>query len=161
MNRRVLALMTALCLLLGGCSWRDGNYVSIKQHQQQLSGTQSGSLTAANYQQLRQVLSGLVEAGTESAVIHVAEYQQDLVEKGMETGVHYICDLLPLGAYAVNDVTYEIGTVGGQPAISVTISYIIIYVGLHIKEEVHDVAILYDILLTFNSELSSGPACGF
>jgi hypothetical protein len=65
-----------------------------------------------------------VEVGTESAVIHVPEYQQDLVETGIETAVHYIRDLLPLGAYAVEDVAYEIGTMGGKPAISVSISYI-------------------------------------
>lgn len=122
--KRMTALLLVLCLLLGGCSWRDGNYVSIKRHQTQLSGTQAGSLKASNYQQLRQVLADLVEAGTENAVIHVPEYQQDLVEKGMETGVHYIRDLMPLGSYAVDNVNYEIGTVGGQPAISVTISYV-------------------------------------
>lgn len=122
--KRKLAMLLALCLLLGGCSWRDGDYVSIKRHQTQLGGTQAGSLTASNYQQLRQVLTDLVEAGTENAVIHVPEYQQDLVEKGVETGVHYIRDLLPLGAYAVDDVSYELGTVGGQPAISVSISYL-------------------------------------
>lgn len=121
--KKQIALL-ALCLLLGGCSWRDGSYVSIKPHQHQLTGTQEGSLTASNFQQLRQVLSDLVTAGTENAVIHVPEYQQDLVEKGMQSGVHYIRDLLPLGAYAVDDVTYEIGTLGGQPAISVSISYV-------------------------------------
>lgn len=124
MKQKYLAFAAALCLLLGGCTWMDGEYLSITPHQEQLTANQSGSLSASNYQQLRQVLSELVEAGTENAVIHVAEYQQDLVETGMETAVHYIRDLLPLGAYAVEDVEYEIGTGGGQPAISVSISYI-------------------------------------
>ncbi len=122
--KRALILMLAACLLLTGCSVMDGSYVSIKRHQEQLTGAQTATLSASNYQQLRQVLSDMVEAGTENAVIHVSSYQQDLVEKGMETAVHYIRDLLPLGAYAVEDVKYEIGTGGGQPAISVTISYI-------------------------------------
>jgi len=122
--KRGLCLVLALCLLLGGCSWMDGSYVSIKPHQEQNSGSQTGTLSASNYQQLRQVLSDMVESGVENAVIHVSAYQQDLVEKGMETAVHYIRDLLPLGSYAVEDVKYEIGTGGGQPAISVSISYL-------------------------------------
>ncbi len=124
MKKRMTVLALTLCLILTGCSWMDGSYVSVKHHQEQLAGIQSGTLSAANYYQLRQALEDLVTAGTENAVIHVAEYQQDLVEKGMEAAVHYICELLPLGAYAVDTVEYEIGTGGGQPAISVSISYI-------------------------------------
>ena len=124
MRNRMIAFAAALCLLLTGCSWMDGSYVSITPHQEQLTGTQSGTVSASNYYQLRRALEDLVSAGTESAVIHVAEYQQDLVEKGMEAAVYYICELLPLGAYAVDGIEYEIGTGGGQPAISVSISNI-------------------------------------
>ncbi len=123
MKRAVLALL-ALSVLLGGCSWMDGDYLSVVPHQEQLSASQTGSLSAASYHQLRRVLSDLVAAGTENAVIRVAEYPQDKVEADMGSAVRYIRELLPLGAYAVEDVTYEIGTGGGQPAISVTISYI-------------------------------------
>jgi len=124
MNRRIVICVCVMCMLLTGCSWMDGSYLSVTPHQEQLSGGQSDALAASNYQQLRQTLEDLVVTGTENAVIGVAEYQQDLIEKGMETAVQYIRDLLPLGAYAVNEVEYEIGTVGGVPAISVQISYI-------------------------------------
>jgi hypothetical protein len=120
----MIAFAAAVCLMLSGCSWMDGSYVSVKPHQEQLGGTQSGTVSASNYYQLRQAMEDLVNAGTENAVIHVAEYSQDLVESGMEAAVHYICKLLPMGAYAVDSIAYEIGTGGGQPAISVSISYI-------------------------------------
>lgn len=122
--KRIILALAAVLVMLSGCSWMDGEYLSVTPHQQQLTGAQSGSLSASDYYGLRSILSDLVAAGTENAVIHVAEYPQDLLENGMEAAVHYIRDLLPLGAYAVQDVTYEIGTGGGQPAISVNISYI-------------------------------------
>ena len=124
MKRIVIIVCVLLCLSLTGCSWMNGSFVSVEPYQEQLSGGQSEALSAANYQQLRLVLENLVEAGTENAVISVAEYEQHLIEKGMETAVHHVRALLPLGAYAVEDVSYEIGTVGGEPAISVEIDSI-------------------------------------
>lgn len=122
--KRIIPILLALSLLLGGCSWMDGSYLSVTPHQEQLSGNQTDTVSASNYYQLRIVLEDLVEAGTESAVIHVPEYPQDLIESGMEAASVYIRDLFPLGAYAVDQVEYDIGTVGGQPAVSIRISYI-------------------------------------
>ena len=124
MNIRIVAWILVLALLLSGCSLLDGEYLSVTPHHAQHTGIQSGSLSAANYHELRQILADLVSAGTENAVIHVAEYPQDKVESGMDAAVHYLRVLLPLGAYALDDLKYEIGTVGGKPAVSVTISYL-------------------------------------
>ena len=124
MKRRILCLVVAVILLLTGCSWMDGNYVSVTPHQTQISGNQSNSISASNYMQLRNALTALVQAGTETAVIHVAEYDQDLISNAMESAVEYICNTLPLGAYAVESFDYEIGSAGGQPAVSIEISYI-------------------------------------
>lgn len=124
MKRRIICLAAAVCLLLSGCSWMDGNYLSVQPHREQLSGTQDGVTAASNYQQLRHVMTELVEAGYENAVIHVGEYDRNQLPKAMENAISYICNLLPLGAYAVDDITYDIGTVGGEPAVSVYISYI-------------------------------------
>jgi len=85
MNRRIVICVCVMCMLLTGCSWMDGSYLSVTPHQEQLSGGQSDALAASNYQQLRQTLEDLVVTGTENAVIGVAEYQQDLIEKGMDT----------------------------------------------------------------------------
>lgn len=124
MKRRIICLLIILSMMLGGCSWMDGNYVSVTPHHKQLTGNQTGTLSAANYSQLRKILSDLTEAGTENAVIYVGEYDQTQVQQNMEDAVHYICNILPLGTYAIDQVDYEIGTSGSQPAISVTISYL-------------------------------------
>ena len=122
--KRGLVCLTLLCVvLLGGCSMMNSSYYSVTPHHEQLSGAQSDNLTAATYAELRNLLSDLVETGTESAVIYVPEYDREDLERGMEDAVRYISDILPLGAYAIDKVDYEIGTSAGQPAIQVNISY--------------------------------------
>ncbi len=123
--KRGLVCMALLCaMLLGGCSMMSGSYHSVTPHHEQLSGVQSDNLSAATYAELRNLLSDLVETGTESAVIYVPEYDQADLERGMKDAVRYISDILPLGAYAIDKVEYEIGTSAGQPAILVNISYL-------------------------------------
>ncbi len=124
MKKRLIARILILGLMLTGCSWLEGSYVSVTRHQEQIAGGHTGKISASNYYELRQAMTELVEAGTENTVIHIPEYPQDLVETGMEAAVRFVRELLPLGAYAVDDVQYEIGTVAGQPAVSVTVSYI-------------------------------------
>lgn len=124
MKQRITGLILVFSMLLSGCSWMGGSYISVTPHQQENSGAQSGSLTASNYSQLRSLLAELAQNGTESAVIQVSEYDRTKVEKGMEDGVRYISEILPIGAYAIDKVEYEIGVSGGQPAISVNISYL-------------------------------------
>ena len=38
MKRRIICLVAAMCLMLSGCSWMDGNYLSVQPHREQLSG---------------------------------------------------------------------------------------------------------------------------
>lgn len=125
MKRMVLCLMTALCLVLTGCSsWMDGNYVSVTLHEEQLSDVQSGAVSAANYAELLEVMTRMVDSGTESAVINVADYNQSTVENGVVTAARYLQKMYPIGAYAIEKIDYEFGTSGGKPAMSVNISYI-------------------------------------
>ncbi len=124
MKRRVICLALIIAIMLGGCSWMSGTYVSVTPHYEQSQDAQSDSLSAANYQELRGVLSELVESGAENAVIYVPNYDKEYVEQGMDGAVRYISEILPTGAYAIDKVAYEIGTSAGQPAISVNISYL-------------------------------------
>lgn len=124
MKRRIMSLFLAISVLLGGCSWASGSYVSVTPHHEQNSGAHSGSLSAATYSQLRALLTELTEAGTENAVINVSEFDQSILEQSMSDAVRYITSILPIGAYAIDKVNYEIGVSGGQPAISVNIAYL-------------------------------------
>ena len=124
MKKRIILLAAVVCLLLGGCTWMDGSYLSVTPHQGQNAGIQFKDKSASNYIQLRNILEEMISSGTESAVINVAGYHQELVEQGIENSISYIMTRYPFGAWAVERIDYEIGSGAGQPAISVNISYI-------------------------------------
>ena len=48
MKRCLLSILAALCLVLSGCSWMDGHYVSVTPHQEHLSANQSGDAAASD-----------------------------------------------------------------------------------------------------------------
>ena len=124
MKRSVISVGLVVSLLLCGCSWMGGNYVSVTPHREPLAEVQSASMTASGYTQLRSILSELAETGAESAMILVPEYDTEILEEDMQNAVRYITEILPVGAYAIDKVDYEIGTSAGQPAISVGITYL-------------------------------------
>ena len=123
MKVRFPALLLALSLLLGGCGWFQGSYVSVVPYQHQSGAAQTGAISAWNYTQLRAALETLVSSGTESSVIDVANYDADGVKVNLHQAVNYIMKEYPLGAYAVERIDYEVGTSSGKPAIAVSITY--------------------------------------
>ena len=123
MKPRILYLAVLLCLLLTGCSWFDGSYVHVTPHREQGSSSQGEAVSASNYSQLLSVLESMVSSGTESGVINVANYDRDMVEVNMTAAVQYIRNRYPVGAYAVEQMEYEVGTNSGKPAIAVNVTY--------------------------------------
>lgn len=124
MKTRIVPLALALCLLLSGCgSWMDGNYSSVKPHTESQNQTGGAAIAVADYNQLRQAMAELVESGTETLLINVAQMDQNTVTLNMDRAIRHILQMNPIGAYAVETVEYEQGTSGGQPALAVTIQY--------------------------------------
>ena len=123
MRGRVAWLVAVVCLMFTGCSLFDGSYVHVVPHQEQESVGNMKIVSADNYRQLRSVVEGMVDYGAESGVINVADFDQSLVEKHMTAVAFHIRETYPIGAYAVEEITYEIGTNSGRPAIAVNISY--------------------------------------
>ena len=118
-----LCFLLALCLLLCGCdSIFDGNYHSRTFHEEQGSHIQS-TITAADSETLRAVMEDLVSSGTANAVINVTDFQSGSVKNAMAAVSDYVCTGFPLGAWAVDELTYEIGPSGSVQAISVNINY--------------------------------------
>ena len=121
---RVAALLLVLALLLSGCSWwLDGEYVSVKPHTNRPQPPIAGSITVSDFLQLRNALEEMVENGVESRVLSVEEMQRETLDSHMENAIRYVTQNHPVGAYAVNAVSYEIGTSTGSTAIAVTVSY--------------------------------------
>ena len=123
MKRKLLPLIPALCLLLGGCGWLNGSFVSVTPHEAPKQVFHTDTVTAANYMEFLAALKQLVSTGTEVAAIHVEEYPEDTLEVGVRRAVFNVTHSDPVGAYAVEDIQYEIGSSSGLPAVSITVAY--------------------------------------
>ena len=123
MKGRIALIAAAVSLLLTGCSLFDGSYVHVVPHREEANTVDTEVVSADDYRQLRAVVEEMVDSGTERGIINVAGFDQDLVEKHMTAVAFHIRETYPIGAYAVEEIHYEIGTNSGRPAIAVTISY--------------------------------------
>lgn len=121
--RRLLVFVLALCLLCTGCGWMAGSYSSVTPHQQHAGGSEATVESADSYLQLRSAMENMVLSGTESGVISVAEIPEERLQDFVEMAVRYVRDSFPMGAYAVENITCEIGTLGGNAALAVDIQY--------------------------------------
>ena len=123
MKRKLIPPILAASLLLSGCGWLDGSYVSVTPHEEQRQETQSEVMVASDYLDLMAALEEMISSGMDSGVINVAGYPSDAVESGMAVAVRYAMENYPIGAYAVEAIDYEVGTNNGLPAVAVTIAY--------------------------------------
>lgn len=131
--KRLVPIILAVSLLLTGCGWLDGSYHRVTPHQQLSTGNESQMQMAENYLQLRNALENMVSEGIQSSVISVAGFRQDQLTDSMDMAVRYVKTNYPIGAYAVEEITYEVGTIGGTSAVAVEITY------LHGKSEIQKI----------------------
>jgi len=113
----------AAALLLSGCSVFNQTYVHIEPHQNEYGGERTEAVSARDYNQLIAALDEMVTRGREGGVIYISDYDQNILQLNMATAEAYIRSNHPIGAYSVEDITYEIGVSSGKPAISVTFQY--------------------------------------
>ena len=105
--KRLLALITlATVVILAGCGWMDRSYSSVTPHQQPSQSQSVGGLRASDYPQLCRVLEQMISSGTETAVINVSDYDPAGVDRGMELAARYARISYPIGAYAVESISY-------------------------------------------------------
>lgn len=123
MKIRMIVLLLMISLVLSGCGWMDGSYVSVTPHQEQQGSIRAENLTVSNYEELLSIMEEVVSKGMESCVINVVNYEQDYLELNVANAVQRIQKLYPIGAYAVESVDYEIGSNTGKTAIALDIAY--------------------------------------
>ena len=121
MKQKLTCLLLALCLALTGCGRR--KYVSVQPHREQRQNAQTEAAVAENSLDLIHILEEMIRSGADHGIIFIPEYPADQVEGGMEVAVGYAMNTDPLGAYAVENIGYEVGTNAGLPAMAVDISY--------------------------------------
>jgi len=122
--KRIIVLLLALCLLLSGCSWLDGEYHSVTPHARDESQQIQEGVIIENYFDLRNALVDMVAAGATENTFYLVDIDQSSVTQYMSTAIMHVQRSTALGAYAVEEITYESGIVAGREAIAVDISYI-------------------------------------
>ena len=123
MKKRWFTLFLAVSMLLSGCSVYNQTYVHIEPHEQESGSDESEVVSARDYDQLLGALINMVTYGREGGLIYISDYDQAMLEQSMRTAEDYIRKVHPIGAYSVEDITYEVGISSGKPAISVLFQY--------------------------------------
>lgn len=125
MKRWAVAVAVLLSLCLSGCSGIfDGSYLSVEPHQTPALKDPIKNPTATNYAQLYKALIALIENGTTESVITVSDYSNTLLDEDVRLAVDTALSEHPIAAYAVEDVTYELGKSGGRKALAMKIRYV-------------------------------------
>lgn len=123
--KRLITVLLSVCMLLGGCSTMfDGSYVNVTPYEEQGDETLTQTVSAADYAQLYSALQTMARSGAESGIVSVAQYDQSKVKADTEKAVHDVVQTDPIAAYAVEAITFELGTKAGQPAVAVEIRYL-------------------------------------
>lgn len=123
MKIRFFICLLALSLLLGGCGWMNGSYVSITPHVVTADPDSDDTTQISSYSQLRNALTDLVDAGSTHGLFSLIDYPQDRISTDMSLAVSYVQTNYPIGAYAVESIDYAYGTGTTQNVLSVDIEY--------------------------------------
>ena len=123
MKQKLLIWILAMSLLLSGCGVFSRSYVSVEPHRESRQTMQTDSIKASNYLELLGAMEKMLESGTEVAAIMIPDYPESVIGHDMEMAIRHSKESDPIGSYAVADITYELGSSSGVPAVSVSISY--------------------------------------
>ena len=125
MKRFAMIAMGVIVLsLFCGCNlFSQGSYYSVEPHIESGNTIASAKQAVSDYGQLRSALVRLIENGSQTAVLYYSEISDEQAEEYMESAVSYIIRNHPIGAYAVEDISYDIGANAGKEAIALTVSY--------------------------------------
>lgn len=120
---RLTALCAVVCLVLSGCGSLADGYIHVTPHQENSVIKPEEGIPVANYHQLLSTMKDLVNNATENAILDVERYESGDVEGNTAMAARYIQSMNPIGAYAVEDISFEVGMHNGSPAVALTISY--------------------------------------
>lgn len=119
----ICCLFVSVCLLTGCTQWMHGSYSNATPNHAADIGQADGTITVSSYEEMRLALLGMVEVGDQEAVIYVSDMSDVMMAYYMDNCIELIKSRSAIGAYAVREITYEIGARMGSTAISVDINY--------------------------------------
>lgn len=123
--RRVLSVILLLAMLLSmcGCSLFSETYVSQRPHQGNNHSNLSGQQMASSYPEIYAALASLVAQGEATGVIILTDVNEQVGRSYMQAAVKNVISRDPVGAYAVEDIQFDMGTNAGRMAVGVQIQY--------------------------------------
>lgn len=122
---RLMALAAACALFLSGCSLLERSYGAVEAHSRKYWESEAETtLRADNYQDMVNDLLILVGQHTESAVIRLYEYNDDMtVAETLDAAATEVQQETAMGSYAVEYITASSQALRGYYEISVSIRY--------------------------------------
>lgn len=119
--KRICCFLLSLLIALGGtgCGWMDGEYVSVKPHQVGYAPAGQDLTAVSSDTALRKAIMALIDAGEPQAVLTLAGYPEEEARKDLDWIIAYCTNTYPIGAYAVEQIRWDLG----QGLLSVEIDY--------------------------------------
>lgn len=122
--KKIISMALVLSLILCGCSWMDGEYHSVTPHAGEGVPQSQDGIVVSSYLQLRDALLEMVNAGTTDAIFYLTEINMEMVDQYMNTAITHLFKNTAIGAYALREITYEVGTQAEHFAVAVDIDYV-------------------------------------
>lgn len=112
--KRLIPLIVLFSLLCGCSLWGRKTYVSVTPHDEGYQvAVDSSAITVSSYLGLKKAILDFVEEGITDGVIRVESYPGEITED-LEDAVYEIWRSEPLGAYAVDFMTYDCAKIASQ-----------------------------------------------
>ena len=119
-----ICIIACIVFSLCGCgNWIDGSYYSVEPHLADNAQKDPSVAVASTYMQLRDALAQIVQSGRQNGVILIDEFAPQTVESFMNMAIDYAFKKTAIGAYALENVSYEVGMNAGKQAVAVNQTY--------------------------------------
>lgn len=125
MKRSAIALALVLCLALSGCSsLLTGEYIWEQTHYIPPVPDSGQDIVASDFDQLVAVITEAIEEGTELFTVSVAQYDRSALHTDVDKATETVLSVNPVAAYAVADISCQIGTSAGETVLLVQVQYL-------------------------------------
>ena len=117
-------LLAWICLLLSGCDfWMNGSYSSVTPNQGNTTPGNQQDEEIYSYRDLLNAMENTVEMGIQKATFTVSRFDSKTLDSYMQRATEHIMTNNPVGNFAVEQISYNVGSSSGRQAIGVNITY--------------------------------------
>lgn len=123
--KKWIAMLVLCSLVLSGCASLipDRTYVSVTPHEGQDNFGKEEPIAVNSSTQLRVAMLEAVAQGEMHFVFSTEQIADEVLVSALQEAITYTMQMDAIGAYAVENITYERGTHAGIPAVAVNVDY--------------------------------------